>query len=222
MKKLLLLISAAALLLALPAKPAGHRSGEHRATVIETMNAGGYTYMKVDENGKTYWVAVVQTAVKKGERVRFVEQMRMHDFPSRTLHRTFDEIVFAVMEAPARPAAKPVRPETAPKKAMRKADGGYSVEEVFARRQELKGKKIRVRGVVTKISRGIMKRDWVHIEDGTGSTGTDDLVFTSNAASGVRTGDTVVAEGTVVTDKDLGYGYFYPVLIENGTFAPER
>ncbi len=219
MKTLPLLIILAVGLFAMPAKP----SSRHIATVIETMNAGGYTYMKVDEHGKTYWVAVTQMAVKKGDRVAFEEQMWMPNFESRTLHRKFDNIMFAVT-APAgtkmrNPHTKGVTPKTAPKKRMRKADGGYSVEEVFLQRSALNGKTVKVRGVVTKVSHGIMKRDWVHIEDGSGHEGTDDLVFTTANASGINAGDIVIAEGTVETDKDFGYGYFYPVIIEKSRFV---
>ena len=218
MRTLLFLILLTAALSAMPTKSPTH----HVATVIETMNAGGYTYMHVDEHGKRYWVAVTQMPVEKGDSVAFEAQMWMPNFESRTLHRKFDRIMFAVA-APTKmqmhnPRLQNITPKTAPKKRMRKADGGYSVEEVFTHRATLKGQTVKVRGIVTKISRGIMKRDWVHLEDGSGRPGTDDLVFTSAHASGIHTGDTVIAEGTVETDKDFGYGYFYPVIIERSRF----
>ena len=63
-----------------------------------------------------------------------------------------------------------------------------------------------------------MKRNWVHLQDGSRFKGQDDLVFTTTKAVPAK-GDTVVAEGTVVLDKDFGYGYFYSVIIENSHFT---
>ena len=196
----------------------------HTATVTETMDAGGYTYMKVAEGSKTYWVAVTAAPVRVAQRVTFDEQMWMPDFKSRSLDRTFDNILFATMAyTPSQhPPADAVRPENAPKSVLKKAEGGYSVAEVFAKRLALKGKTISVRGKVTKVSRQIMKRNWIHLEDGTGGPMTDDLVFTTEKDVEVKAGDIVVATGSVETDKDFGYGYFYPVIVEGSTFKAER
>jgi len=219
MIKLFLLLAAALTLWA--AEPSPPKL--HTATVTETMDAGGYTYMKVAEGEKTYWVAVQATPVRVGAQVSFAEQMWMPDFKSRSLNRTFDRILFASMvRAPGGAAAEAVRPAGAPKQVLQKAEGGYSVAEVFAKRQTLKGKTVRVRGKITKISRQIMKRNWVHIEDGTGGAMSDDLVFTTAQPLTVKAGDIVVAEGKAETDKDFGYGYFYPVIIEESRFATER
>lgn len=196
---------------------------QHRATVTETMESGGYTYMKVKEGEQTYWVAVTATPVTVGQTVTFIEQMWMPHFKSRTLGRTFDKILFASMAyAPGmHPSAGQVKPKNAPDTVLKKAEGGYSVAEVFEKRASLKGKTVRVRGKVTKISKGIMKRNWVHLEDGTGNAVTNDLVFTSASPLSIAVGDIVIAKGTVTVDKDFGYGYFYPVIIEQSTFSKE-
>ncbi len=194
----------------------------HTATIVETMNAGGYTYMKVKENGSEYWVAVNAAEVRVGQHVTFEEQMWMPNFKSKTLNRTFDSIMFASMAASASMHPADVKPDNAPRSAMKKAPGGYSVAEVFAKRKTLEGKKVTVRGKVTKISKQIMKRSWIHIEDGTGGAMTDDLVFTTTENVTFKEGDTVVATGTAAVDKDFGYGYFYPVIIEKSSFGVER
>jgi len=214
MKKLFLLL---ALLLALSAdEPGRHHSG----VVVETMNAGGYTYMKVKETDESYWVAVTAAPVRVGERVGFTAQIWMPQFKSRALDRTFERILFAVLDdMPAsHPDIRAVKPANAPKQILAKAEGGYSVAEVFAHRMQLKGKTVTVHGKVTKIAAQIMKRNWVHLEDGTGDVATDDLVFTTPSAPGLKAGDIVTATGIVTVDKDFGYGYFYPVIIEQSSF----
>jgi len=195
----------------------------HTATVIETMNAGGYTYMQVRESGDPYWVAVTATAVKPGERVSFTEEMWMPNFKSRALGRTFDTILFASMAGGARPdGAEPVQNLNAPQHVIGRDGGSLHVAEVYATRYALNGKAVRVHGKVTKISRGIMKRDWVHLQDGTGDDATNDLVLTTENAGSLKEGETVSAVGTATVDKDFGYGYFYPILLENSRFESGR
>ncbi|UFS68688.1 hypothetical protein LPW11_12285 [Geomonas sp. RF6] len=67
----------------------------HKGKVVETMDAAGYTYVQVDENGQKLWVAVMQTPVKVGDTVEFPDSPPMINFSSKTLKRTFDKIIFA-------------------------------------------------------------------------------------------------------------------------------
>jgi hypothetical protein len=62
-----------------------------------------------------------------------------------------------------------------------------------------------------------MGKNWVHIQDGSSFMGKDDLVFTSTQTP-PKVGEVVYATGTVVKDKDFGYGYFYPLIIQEATF----
>jgi hypothetical protein len=63
-------------------------------TVLETMDSGGYTYMRLRTSGGEVWAAVRQAAVEKGSQVTVVDGMTMAGFESKTLERTFDHIVF--------------------------------------------------------------------------------------------------------------------------------
>lgn len=67
----------------------------HKGKVLETMNAGGYTYVQVDEKGQKLWVAVMETKVKIGDTVEFPDSQPMVNFQSKSLKRTFDKIYFA-------------------------------------------------------------------------------------------------------------------------------
>lgn len=63
--------------------------------VLETMDAGGYTYMKIDTGLSQPWVAVPQAQVKVGDNVTYQPGMVMSNFSSKTLNRTFESIVFS-------------------------------------------------------------------------------------------------------------------------------
>ena len=80
-----------------PAAAPGGSSG----TVIETMNAAGYTYVYVDDGTEKIWAAAPEFAVKVGDEVMIPEGMAMHNYHSQTLNRDFDVVYFveAVLNA---------------------------------------------------------------------------------------------------------------------------
>jgi hypothetical protein len=104
-------------------------------------------------------------------------------------------------------------------KGIKKAEGGSTVAEVYANQAKLNGKKTAVRGKVVKFNSMIMDRNWIHIQDGTGKPGSNDLLVTSKTPA--KVGDTVLATGTIITNKDFGSGYKYDVLMENAEVVKE-
>lgn len=68
-------------------------------TVIETMDAGGYTYVKLNSKEGGAWYAVPECQVAVGDRVEKIDRsgsIEMRDFESKTLQRTFPKIIFAM------------------------------------------------------------------------------------------------------------------------------
>ncbi len=235
-------ISSAEELYGVPAQKATVKSHENmqpqqpgykEGVVVETMDAGVYTYAKVNDGSAEYWIAGPKTSVEKGSKISFAPQMWMENFPSKTLNRTFDKILFVAVIAPLKNEAGHNCENCGPKESgtkqsgskeknsssvsVQKAEGGYTVSEIFAQKAKLKDKTVKINGKVTKIVRGVMGKDWVHIQDGTKAGTNDDLVVTSPAAN-VEVGEVVTVIGKVKTDVDFGYGYFYPVLIEKALF----
>jgi hypothetical protein len=100
------------------------------------------------------------------------------------------------------------------KVARAEGPGGRTVAEIWAQRQQLKGKTVSVRGTVVK-STPVMGRVFLHLRDGSGSLEKQDNDVTVTTSEPVGVGDVVVAQGTVALDRDVGAGYAYPVLIEN-------
>ncbi len=87
-----------------------------------------------------------------------------------------------------------------------------TVEEVNTQMAQLKGQQVTVTGKVVKVNNGIMKRNFVHIQDGTGGKNTNNLIITSKQTATV--GDNITATGVVVLGTDFGMGYSYPLLVE--------
>lgn len=83
--------------------------------------------------------------------------------------------------------------------------------EVNKQMKQLEGKQITVTGKVVKVNNGIMRRNFVHVQDGSG----EKVIFTS--AQTAKVGNNVTATGTVVLGTDFGMGYKYPLLIEKSS-----
>jgi hypothetical protein len=200
--------------------------------VVETMNAGGYTYVLLAKNGKKTWIAVPEMKVSVGQQMAFQPGQEMVNFTSKALNRTFASIIFsggpaapqkvtgdktASVKAPGSKAAVVASSE---KISVEKATGpdAYTVGEIFAKRASLDKKTAVVKGKVVKVSKGIMGKNWIHIQDGTGDPGkgSHDLVVTT-ATDAVAVGDMVTVKGTVYKDKDFGAGYKYDVIMEEAT-----
>jgi len=79
------------------------------------------------------------------------------------------------------------------------------------------GQTISAKGKVVKVNNGIMGRNFVHVQDGTGDANSNNLVVTSNQTASV--GDTVTISGVVVVNRDFGSGYAYPLLIEEASIT---
>ncbi len=100
-----------------------------------------------------------------------------------------------------------------------RAPGGKTVAEVWAARQALAGSEVAVRGRVVKFLPSIMSRNWLHLRDGSGEAGTNDLTVTTLATAQV--GDLVTVRGRLAVDRDFGAGYRYKVIMEDAVVSPE-
>ncbi len=80
---------------AAPEQASALPEGVLAGTVVETMDAGGYTYALLDDGSGEVWVAGPQAAVQVGESLQAHRTMKMEGFHSKSLDRTFEVIWFA-------------------------------------------------------------------------------------------------------------------------------
>ena len=233
-----------------------------QGTVVETMNAAGYTYLQVESAAGKTWVAIPESTVTKGQQVTCLPGMVMENFQSKTLGRTFPTIFVSpgLLPAPAQAAAGKEQGTGGDKAAggfsaalqaeqtnqaaagaaagaelkgessgslgaivpsadvnVHKATGanGRSVGECFDQAKDLNGTTVRVRGKVMKVSRQIMGKNWLHLQDGTGNPmkNQHDLVVTTLEEP--KEGEVVTIEGVLAADRDFGAGYKYAVIVED-------
>jgi ribosomal protein S17 len=222
--------------------------------VAETMDAGTYTYVQVDDGKTKVWAAAPQFKVKKGDTVTVPEGMPMANYKSTTLNRTFDVVYFVgaigmgdQLPAGAAPAASPMaamppmggagdqaaqmpegaHPRLDPSQAAKDANVTFSgikkadktVADIYGGKSGLAGKDVSVRGKVVKFSPQIMGKNWIHVQDGTGQAGSNDLTVTT--LDEAKVGDTVLITGKITLNKDFGMGYKYDLIIEDGKVKVE-
>jgi hypothetical protein len=213
--------------------------------VLETMNSGGYTYIRLEAASGETWVAVGETEVKVGSTITVSPQMTMTDFESPTLNRKFASIVFGTLGeagaaghggmppamAAAMGGATGANPHGnmggsepaagVPNITVAKAEGpdAHTIADVWANKDALKGKRVVVRGIVVKYSSNIMGKNWIHLQDGSGSPDkkNHDITVTTNSIA--TKGDTVVVTGKLATNVDIGAGYAYDAMIEDASVA---
>ena len=189
--------------------------------VVDTLDGGGYTYLQIEDAKKKYWIAVEGLKIDKGTEVRFTEELRAKNFESKSLNRVFDEIVFAsnLQYRTSVPESANIALVTElVKVSPYQQKDTISVAQAWKERVKLNGKNISIRGKVVKVSKNIMEKNWIHIQDGTGEGAeVGRIVFTSKDDT-ISLGDVVTAQGVVSADKNFGSGYVYKIIVENASF----
>ncbi len=197
----------------------------HIAKVMDKIDVKGYSYLQVTENKNDFWIAVPTMEIEIGETVYFSKFMVMEDFHSDNIDKSFDEILFVedARKSPTPDEMKKIHSgATSTDKqqiSITPLKDGKSIQQIYSESSELKGKVIQVKGQVVKFNKQIMKRNWIHLQDGTGTENNFDLVVTSD--QDVKVGDIIIAEGKLSVDKDFGAGYYFPVIIEDATITKE-
>ncbi|WP_306600982.1 OB-fold nucleic acid binding domain-containing protein [Geothrix sp. 21YS21S-2] len=200
--------------------------GVLQGTVLETVPAPPYTYLRLKAAQGEVWAAVPAADVKVGAPVTVNISITMDKFESPSLHRTFERVFMGTLagaesaapvgmgmgmppKAPAAPAG--------PDEKVAKAAGAdaRTVAEVWAQKAGLKEKTVTVKGKVVKYNEAIMGRNWLHLRDGSGSDAAKDNDIAVTTQDGSRVGEVVTVKGVVRIGKDFGSGYTYPVIIED-------
>ena len=212
-------------------------SASHKGKLLQMFKSGGYTYLEYESEGKKFWAASKMVVANIGNIIEFNNPLVMKDFYSKTLKRKFELIYFAGMvRAVGKTGQQPIssmksmmgHKEMNPDKkvikvnpgSVKKADNGYTIAECYSQKDELKGKTILIRARVVKFSTKIKGRNWVHIRDGSGKSGSNDITFTTKET--FVPGDLILIKGILILNKDIGSGYLFPVFMEDPEVMKEN
>jgi len=198
--------------------------------VVEQLSAPPYLYVRVKTAKGDIWAAVPEAKVENGAVVTVLNPMLMSKFESKSLKRVFDEVYFGTLSpengGTRSPAAAPtagMQPSTPPVTVgkVEKATGAdaRTVFELWTQSASLVGKTVTIRGTVVKYNEGVMGKNWIHLQDGSGDakSGKNDITVTS--LDGATLGETITIKGIVHTNRDFGAGYTYAVIVEDAKVA---
>lgn len=198
--------------------------------VTEVVQASSYSYLKVQENFSERWVAVSKADIKPGEVYYYDSALEMRDFKSKDLDRTFELVYFInqISKTPLNQAktmgksphmSKPVNKKKSTV-VLEKSDGEITLAQVFANRKDYSSKEFEIKGVVVKVNKQVMGKNWIHIQDGTDDNGVFDLTITTQELAEV--GNVVSFKGKLTLDKDFGAGYSYEVIMEDAALVKKE
>ena len=211
-------------------------------TVLDVMQVPEYTYLKLKvSDGRERWAAIATQSIEKAAKITILAETTLHQFESKALHRSFDEIAFGSVYDPSTTAANAACPTgngpsqspgnqaahahgsnnseatDVPVRPLPRAPGknGHTVSEILSMREALSGKRVRLRATVVKATYDVLGKTFIHLRDSTGdsSSSTNDLAVTT--ALRPNKGDTLLLEGTLAVNKDFGSGYHFDALLED-------
>lgn len=105
--------------------------------------------------------------------------------------------------------------------ARAKGRNAFTIAELYAKKRVLEKKTVVVRGTVVKVTPRIMKRTWIHIQDGSGSVKdkTGDLILTTTGKYLPNAGDVVTVKGILYNNIDFGSGYRYDLIVQGARLS---
>ncbi len=204
------------------------------ASVVETIDVGNYIYLRLED--PDIWIATSPLEVVVGDQVSFSNGAEMRNFYSKILDRTFESILFvskvsidgrdiAKLHKSAMEEQSVDHPVVAPPEAVpapvageiEALEDGQTVASIVADSIGLNGQSVRLRARVIKVSANVMGKNWITLQDGSGTAPDNKLLATSSETP--APGDLVIAAGTLRKDVDIGSGYTYKVLLEEAAFS---
>ncbi|MFN8165544.1 MAG: GW dipeptide domain-containing protein [Bacteroidia bacterium] len=209
-------------------------AGPVTAVAEEVLQTSKYTYIRAKVNGSDTWLACTKMDAKVGSTYYFTGGLPMADFESKELKRKFTQVLFLdnisadpksveVAESNINTQDGSVQSKGSNIELEKKevkishAKGELTIADILQNKSAYAGKKVRIKGQVTKFNGGIMGKNWIHLQDGSDWKGKFDLTITTTET--VAVGDNITAEGMIAVDKDFGYGYFYEVLMDDAQIS---
>ena len=168
--------------------------------------------LQVSQGALETWVSVPDVDAEVGDYVLLGQGALRTDVPIPELGEQAREVVdiahIQVVDlATAERAVRMVSPADA-----------VPIETVYAQLDTRADSEIVVVGTVMKAPQAVGWH-WVHLQDGTGDPGAGTHDLTIKTQQAVTVGQRVAYRGILRKDVDLGFGYHYAALVENGALV---
>ncbi len=182
--------------------------------VIQSLNRDGEQLLEVRQGKLRTWVRVPDVGARSGDYVllghgKLQRGVEVPELDQRVAELVSIRHIRVVDLEAARQAVRASLPENA-----------VAIGDVYAGLHQLAGSQVVVHGTVVKAPHAVGWY-WVHLQDGSGDSleGTHDLTVKTSQA--VTVGQRVSFRGRLRQDVNLGFGYHYDALIEQGVLLAE-
>lgn len=202
----------------------------HQVVIQEKKEADKYLYVRVEENKRRYWMAVPNQDIQLGETYYYRNGLLKTGFKSKVYNMVFDTIYLVSTMVPAKHGQNANSRMNAANNTQKLTgvevvaseksilfENPITIAELLNNKDKYAGNRVRIKGVCTKINPQIMKRNWIHLQDG--SFDDFDLVITSN--SFVSVGKEITIEANVSLNRDFGAGYSFELILEEGIIVAQ-
>lgn len=203
----------------------------HRIKVLEIIPASKYVYLKVKEENDQYWIATKKREINTDSTYFYREALLKTEFKSKLHDRVFDTIYFVTklvteMHGAKYPPGDSSKPQISKDKkdpvevtTLKDTDINYKIypdiSALLNDPDKFDGQAVQLKGRCVKVNNNIMKKNWIHLKDG--SQDDFDLIITTNMSA--REGDIITVQALVALNKDYGAGYSYDLVLENGVIS---
>lgn len=196
-------------------------SSSHAVVVQEVLPTDKYAYLRVMEGDKKYWVAIPKMDIEVGESLRYEGGLLKKNFYSQEYDRVFETVYLVSKIWRQNPQVETATTAQVTKtKAgaslnvkvdnITPTEGAITIAELFTNKEKYNRKVVKITGKCVKVNPKIMKRNWIHLQDGSGKE--FDLTITTQ--QDIPLGAVLTLEGTIALDRDFGAGYRYDIIME--------
>ena len=195
---------------------------QHEVVVKEVLDTDKYSYLKVNEAENEFWVAITKREITIGDTYFYKGGLLKKNFYSKEYDRVF-ETVYLVSNIWKTPDAKEdwTKDKSEIKikggestditiEKIELAEGSISMSELLKNKEKYRDQLVKVTGKCFKVNPMIMKRNWIHLSDGSEK----DISLVITTSENIPLGATVSLEGKISIDRDFGAGYRYDIIME--------
>jgi len=202
----------------------GTEDGVHKVTIVDSLATSRYVYLEVKEGNRKYWISTWKMPFKKGDVFYYKGGILKLNFFSKE-HNTYFDTLYLISKISKAPvftktnAIDQVTPKAQnnmikDKESKLNKENITSLSQLFSSPEKYKNKIIEVGGKCTKVNINIMGKNWIHIQEKDSSGKTYNLVVTSKDSA--KVGENCYFEGKIDTKLDLGAGYFFDIIMQEG------
>lgn len=200
-------------------------NSRHKVLLIDSLQGEKYSYFKVREAEKEFWIATMKVNLPLQSEYLFDKGLFKTNYYSSEFNRNFEEIYLVSDLRPAQKHSRTVgnaietlvkggnskTSSTIPSESSLERAGSIKIRELISNADKYVGQEVQLTAKVTKINANIMDRNWLHLQDG--SFDSFDMVATSLEA--VPAGHIITIKAKLAKDVNFGAGYSYDFILQN-------